>query len=300
MKLEIVVCYSILKECFESLDALDRTNKSAIIFDEIMRRKIILNDQLQDSYEEYFRDTRPDLLDVYMQFIVNAVQSVDNVKVIGSTLENPTNLDEYIDVLIDMAIDTEDKILLTDLLHPKLTTCQFSGINKLDSDNIFNKKKENILSKYRLPIIRKCIQRGQPNLDLAEWLSRFWRSESEFIVIDNYIYENRAQFLSYFLNYIPKGTTIHLYTMLNHGNTEQNLKSVFRGTPYSDWNFKFNIIGNKKDQHARDIFTNQYYIEIDKGMGVFGRNGRTDQSNITIQYKDNITDSTMPRARELV
>lgn len=69
---------------------------------------------------------------------------------------------------------------------------------------------------------------------------------------------------------------------------------------FKDWKFELFLINSKKEQHARNIFTNKYYIHIEKGMAVFGKRGVSHQSDITIDYKKNIATYQMPRSRKII
>ncbi|GAF66058.1 hypothetical protein BTS2_2958 [Bacillus sp. TS-2] len=107
-------------------------------------------------------------------------------------------------------------------------------------------------------------------------------------------------FLDYFLKHVKEGANIKLHTILNNKNTISNLISTFTNPPFDRWNISLYLFRRRRDQHAREIITNKYYIEIEKGMAVFGRYGNTDQTNITIGYKDEMYDPNINPISQLI
>jgi len=290
LKLEIAVCYTLLETCFDTYDNFIRDSKGNLILEELYRRKIVLNEELQKEYEDFFKNNRSDLADSYESFFQEIIQYEGNFKIVPSPQDDTERI-SYPDKLKDVCLITEDKLLLSELNEQSFNQ---NDIIKLSSDEIIDKNHDNPLNEFRLPIIRKVIKNRELSNDLSSWLSRFLKTETNLTIIDNYIYENKDQFYRYFLTHVPLNANIDIYTLLNNGNDENNLVHTFTTYPFNAWNIDVNIISSKKDQHARDIITDKYYIEIDKGMRVFGTRGFTEQSNITISYKEAMYDQCLP------
>lgn len=295
MRIEITTCHSIIAQCFDNLDQINPFSSGNVLLEELYKRKLIIHDDLVNEYFNYFQEVRPDLLDSFMSFYNIIVTQQDYSKFISSYNKiNDTN-NNYYDILLSISKESPDKILLSDINDVNFDQAIYNNsISKINTSRILDRDDDNLLNNYRLPIIRKVIKSNESSTKISKWLSRFIRDENNFIIVDNYLYENRNLFLHYFLKYIKIGANIEIHTMIHHPNTMHNLINTFKSPPFNKWNFKIFIIGNKRDQHARDIFTDKYYIEIDKGMKVFGQGDKTHQANITITYKDKILDNNLP------
>lgn len=298
MKLDITVCISILEACLENIEVFNKNNEAILLLKEIHKRKLTLHTKLEIEYEEYFKKSRPELLDLYHNFISSSLINLDDVNILTNYVENPLieqiPLTNYFKTLLNICDMTKDKIVFSNLLNGYIPQLMPLGIDIYDNIRILDTQGSHILNEYRIPIIRKIVKRGHSCLSLSNWLSRFLVTESNFIIIDGYIYENSDGFFNYFLNNVKSGSKITLYTLLNNGNTIANIVNKFNSPPFKNWNFEIFIIPNKRVQHARDILTDNYYIEIDKGMGVFTRSGNTDQANIAVEYKNKIADKSLP------
>lgn len=301
MRIEILTCHSIIAQCLENLDYFNLDSTGNILLDELYRRKLVIHQDLEEEYINYFTNVRPDLLDLFMTFFSSIVTQQDNVKIISLYKKTSFTSNEYFNVLLGVCMETHDKILLSNLSTPEFEhTIKNQSICKLSAEKVVDRNDDNLLNSYRLPIIRKVINPDQSSTDLSKWITRFIIDQNDFLIIDNYLYENRDQFLNYFLKNVNLNANIEIYTMVNNGNSESNLIATFKNSPFNKWNFNIHIITRKKDQHARDIFTDKYYIEIDKGMMVFGHNDKTHQANINIAYKKEIHDITLPQSRVAV
>jgi hypothetical protein len=302
MRLEITVCYTILEKCFNNLDILNFNSLGKLILEELYKRKIILHNDLLKYYEEHFQYSAPHLMDLFQTFYQMIIIQAENTKILKNYKRVVNTNDDYLDLLINLCISSEDKILLIEKEPEDLDSLEkLYNITSLNSDRVLDKDDKNILNEYRLPIIRKVVRRGELSDSLSNWLSKFIKTESNFKIIDNYIFENRENFLTYFLKHVRKGSKIEIHTMLNNNNTEEELKRVFLNQPFDDWAFTIKLIENKKEQHAREIITDRYYIEIDKGMAVFGDRGKTHQANITICYKEEMYEQKYtPKSKVLV
>jgi len=179
------------------------------------------------------------------------------------------------------------------------TNITLLGLNVYKIQDIIDHSKNNILNDYRLPIVRKRVKTGDNSPGLSVWLSRFLRTENNLEIIDNYIFQEASNFLHYFLIHVPIGANIKIYTMLDNGVSGEQIKRRFKINAFKNWNIDVFIYTDKKEQHARNILTDNYFINIDKGMRVFGRNHMTEQSDIAVDHKCNICDRSMPIANEV-
>ncbi|MEM5592080.1 hypothetical protein AAHH67_10695 [Niallia circulans] len=297
MRLEVTVCHSIIEKCFEGFTFYQKSNRPRLLLEEILNRRIILHPELEQEYYEYFSNEKPELLDQFMEFYSNIIIQEENSKMISSYVETYQKNDKYTNLLLNICNTTEDKILLTESRNEIIQIQEnIDQLEIIDSVKMLDRNDCNSLNNYRLPIIRKVVQNGESSAGLSKWMSKFIKTEDKFIIIDNYIYKNRYRFRNYFLKYVKPTAEIEIYTLLPDGMSETDIINAFKGSHFKNWNIvKIIFIKDKKEQHARDIITDQYYIEIDKGMRVFGVGGQTEQSNITISYKNDIFDQSIPQ-----
>ena len=301
MRLDIVVCYSVLEYCFSNIRHYERENKARQILDEIERKRINLNDDLQVHYEAYFETERADLLEDYQQWLSNRVQYEDYVKLVDNDLSTADVdriiSDDYLRIVTNIAYRNEDKIVFSELLNDYDADLQNIGILQMNVDRILDRSEDNYYNSYRFPIIRKRTELGGSSAKLSAWLKRIIQTETEFEIIDGYIYQERENFKNCFLVHVPSGAKIKIDTFLDRIR-EADLINEFSSVDYRNWNVEVHLIPSKKEQHARNILTNNYFIHLEKGMRIFGRNGLTDQSDITIDHRDKITDTSMPPIRK--
>ncbi|GAF66059.1 hypothetical protein BTS2_2959 [Bacillus sp. TS-2] len=195
MKFDITVCSSFLKACLQSYLAFGKDN---ILLNELYRNRMILNKELENEYILYFKKNHPEFLDVFLTFFQTYTIHADNVKYYDTFKSIIDIDDQYYNVLINICLNTEEKILLSDNKINEKNVGSQQNINIILTENLFDKRHDNILNNYKLPIIRKVIQTGQSNEQLSMWLSRFINDEDDFIIVDNYIYENKNAFFGLF------------------------------------------------------------------------------------------------------
>ncbi|MED2799901.1 hypothetical protein P4244_20470 [Bacillus thuringiensis] len=308
MKLDITVCHSILEFCFNDginlTDILQDKCDKLIVLEEIKKRRICLSDNLEEQYHNYFSQERPELLDIYQSFIGTLMGFANNIKFIDNQpaahyfdfLEN----DSYLEVLCTICYLSEDQILLSNKLDSdQKIKLESMAISCFDIQRIQNMDEDNKLNLYRLPIIAKRIPAKIDNNSISTWLSKFLLTENEFTIVDRYIYQNSNSFLNYFLIHVQAGAKIKIYTVEGTQARRHDIYHKFNSQPFRNWDIEIYIIPNTRDQHARNILTNQYFIEIDNGMGLFGRDGLTYQGDITIQYKNQVHNHALPNAQLL-
>ena len=298
MKLDITLCHSILAYCFANLDHYERQNRARHLLDEIRKQRINLNDDLQVYYEVYFETQRSDLLEDYQQWFANQVIYADYVtftpnNLSNTEIDNSVN-DDYLRTLLNITYVNQDKIVFSELLNSYDRTLKNIGILQLNIANILDRSVNNYYNDYHFPITRKRIIAGQSSRKLSNWLKRILQTEIDFEIIDNYIYTERDNFKRYFLPHVQHGATLKIYTISSRGVQIADLIREFSSSDYTNWQIELYLIQSKRDQHARNILTNNYFVHLEKGMRIFGRNGRTDQSDINVDYRKNITSTSMP------
>ncbi|NFE95944.1 hypothetical protein FDF12_07490 [Clostridium botulinum] len=287
MKLDITLCYSIIEYYFDNFNQYEIDNKGNRIFDRIKQHSVNLNYELEEKYEEYFRNNRPELLCSYQDFIKNMTYSSEGAKIIDS-LNQYSEVDkitdeEYYNILISTCYSTKDKILMSDKCDTFITDLKNIGIEVVKSNQMLDVNDSNIINSYSLPITGKKICHGLSSEEVSKWIGRFLEDETDIEIIDGYIYQNAYNFYNYFLKYIKHGSNLKIYTFLDK-IVEDDIISEFTSERYKYWNIEIFIFQSKKQQHARNIFTNKYYIHLEKGMAIFGRNGITDQSDVNIAF----------------
>ncbi len=302
MKREITVCHSILSYIFENLNPFDKENFADLLLKEIQRNKLLLNDDLEQHYETKFQ-SNPASWQAYLAWIISQKQYPDLVKRVQNGSLNPNinalTQDTYEQCLLSICENSVDKIVFSDLLQSLAPALRNFDVFLMEQTTILDRTAQNAYNDYRFPIIRKRISQGQSSSDLGQWLSKIIQTETDITIIDNYIYQNQRSFRTHFLAYLPQNANIKIYTLLDR-ITQQQLIREFSRTFYSQWNIEVWLIPDKGEQHDRNIFTNRYHIAIGKGFGVFGNRGQTAQSDISVDFIDNIADRTLPNARKIL
>ncbi|NUU61257.1 hypothetical protein [Paenibacillus agri] len=300
MKLEVTLCYSLLEKCFDSItNVFDETT----LLNELKRRKLIIHHELENIYESYFKHDRPELFDIYAAFVSSILNNEMYSKVVDNINESPVVELIFPDsnnnrIVTNVCNSTEDKILMSELLNDfeKEKLENEMSISSFNSTEILDENKPTILNHYKIPIFKRVPQ-GENSFALSKWLGRFLKNEKEITIIDNFLYENSINFYNYVIKYIDKDANIKLITMVNNRNTEANIINKFKSSPFDLWNIsEIHIVNMKREQHARNILTENYIIMIDKGMAVFGtgRVNNTDQSDITINYRSKVQEYSLP------
>ncbi|MDM8519773.1 hypothetical protein QUF64_06980 [Anaerolineales bacterium HSG6] len=301
MKLDITLCHSILAYCFANLDHYERQNRARYLLDEIRKRRINLNDDLQVYYEVYFETHHSDLLEDYQQWFANQVIYADYVTFVPNNLSN-TEIDyfvndDYLRTLLNITRLNQDKIVFSELLSSYDQALKNMGILQLNIAKILDRNANNYYNDYHFPITRKRIIAEQSSRKLSNWLKRIIQSETDFEIIDNYIYTERNNFKRYFLPHVQHGAVLKIYTISDQRVrvSVTDLIREFSSPDYANWQIELYLVQSTRHQHARNILTNNYFIQLEKGMRIFGRKGHTDQSDINVDYRKNITSTSMPR-----
>lgn len=289
MKLDITLSYTIIEFFLENLNEFEANNIGLRILQAIQQHYINLTYELEDNYDKYFQNKRMDLLDMYRTFISNIITTNEYSKLIEELPEyNEINTlvnDGYYKNLLSVCFNSSDKILLSDDNCPYDSKLIDLGITKVRNNEILDVNSNNIFNFYVLPIFARRITVGLPSSVIGKWIGRYLENETDIEIIDGYIYQNIDNFNEYFLKYIKHGANIKIYTIIDRGCTKTDIINEFKSSKYLLWRIEVFIISSKKEQHARNIFTNNYYIHLEKGMNIFGKDGFTYQSDVTVGFR---------------
>lgn len=283
--IDLVVCYSILEKC-KSADAFSGDKEIVGMAWKIRQHRMVISEKLLDYYEEYFRKKSPEYLEWYRAFCTDILYSKKRA-VMTSLSKTKTYIkgNEYLNELVLLSQETEDKIIL---IEPKRRIdakyAKELGIVLYDSKDINDTSGSNLFFMYTLPVNGKRISEGENSRSIANWLGRFWREEDYIQIFDNYLLttDGMRYLKNYFLKYVKEGADIEIYSLLMEGCTEQQITDVFAGDDLKKWKFRVYIVRDKKVSHARSTQGEKYIIQIDRGLSVFGRAGKTFQTTINI------------------
>lgn len=180
---------------------------------------------------------------------------------------------------------TEDKMILMESKRRiGVKYINKFGISVFDSADINDAGGNNLFSMYTLPVNGKSISEGEDSKFVAEWLGRFLGKEEYIQIFDSYLLtkEGIDYLKKYILKYVKANADIEIYSLKKEDFSEQQIKDMFEGENFKNWKFSIYIVENKKDLHARSIQGSKYIIQIDRGLSVFGRAGKTFQTTVSI------------------
>lgn len=143
---------------------------------------------------------------------------------------------------------------------------------------------ENGFSMYTLPVNGKFISEGEDSGFIARWLGRFLKEEKYIQIFDSYLLtkDGISNLKKYILKYMEKDADIEIYSLKHEDYSIQQIVEKFRDGFYSKWKFSVYLVKDKKTLHARSIQGSKYIIQTDRGVSVFGKNGKTYQTIISI------------------
>jgi len=301
MRLEITVCYSILEYCFAAnRDFITGDQRALMLWQELQRNRLSISIPLMEFYQKRFEEKHPELLQVYQYWMAANINDaerfnfVDNIYEENPTIKKWAMGDDYLNILLNTTYSTEDRIVLTEILNNMGFDAEPLGIHRMNSHLILDREANTYYNSYRFPILRKRIEAGESSFELSRWLSRIIRHERKFTIIDNYVWQNINSLKQYFLPHVRKGAKIKIYTYLEKKRDIEDCVREFQKQEYRKWDIRIFLVTDKRDQHARNILTENYFINLDKGLAIFGRDGRTDQSDINIDFIENVEDTALP------
>lgn len=315
MKLDITLCHSIIKMCLESelkgISRFDRnmenSDEGLRILDEIKKRRITFCLELEEKIEEHFDKHEPELKELYHDFVKAIIPDEENALFLNEYIENPQisqlTAIEYYKILLNVAYLTEDKIIFSEIINTLKAQACCHEINILQKDDILDKDKDTVLNVYRMSRVREFATADRVTCDyVSKWLSRFWKNQNDFVIIDNYVYQHRDKLRKYILDYVPWGSKVTIYT-LSQGLMDNDVVNGFREPQFSHWNFEIYLFDRKRENHDRCIITNNFHIQINNLLGAFDNNGPGFISQVTItpNYKTNVEGyNKRPTARKLI
>ena len=181
--------------------------------------------------------------------------------------------------------ETEDRVIL---MEPKRRMNQDImnklGISLFDVKDINDASGNNLFSMYTLPVNGKSVSEGEDSRTIAKWLGRFLKEENYIQIFDSYLLteEGIGYLKKYILKYIEENADVEIYSLKHEELSEQQIKDKFSEEGYRRWKFSIFLVKSKKELHARSIQGTKYIIQIDRGLSVFGRDGKTFQTLISI------------------
>lgn len=283
--IDIIVCYSILGKC-KSTNAFLDDEETVSMAQRIRQHRMVISEKLMDYYEEYFRKKSPEYLGWYQAFCTDILYSKERA-VLKASSKTKTYIKDnaYLNELVLLCQETEDKIILMEPKRRMDEKCvKEMGIILYDSTDINDVSGSNLFSMYTLPVNGKIISEGESSRTIANWLGRFWREENYIQIFDNYLLtKDGIRYLkNYFLKYVKEGADIEIYSLLTKDYTKQQVRDIFTEDDLKKWKFSVYIVKDKKVSHARSTQGSKYIIQMDRGLSVFGREGKTFQTIINI------------------
>jgi len=295
MNLPIVVCPSFL-EFFLKTNNLE--DIWADINSEFKRRKFIVSEEILAYYEEYFSKNVL-LKNVFDNFLNHMSTSKNGFNlIVASENESVKNaqITENIKALLHACCSVDPHIILSEKLEDVSELLTSLNILKLNHSKLFDSNEKHILNEYRLPIIRKRVDHGQNSSEISKFLEPFFKNQNNITIIDSHIFsnpDNTYNFFEYILPLIGLTASIQIIT-LYEPKLENILKKICKNQSFMVRNVSFMAYRDKKKQHDREIFTDEYHIALGHGIGTFGKSGITDQSDISIARITNLCDKNPP------
>jgi len=308
MKLDVTLCHSILKQYFAAdYNPITGSRTARDFANEIEKNRIVLNDDLLLWYEIEFEND--ELLFQCFQdwFSKISTEPPEEKLLLPSGLSDvqinslfPNS--EYFQILVNVANNSYDKIIFSDLLTPFQLQLENLGIIPMNKNKILDRTDINFYyNAYHFHYNRQ-VQTGENNSDLCNWFSRILKDENDIIFLDAYLFQNISKFKTYILPHIVHGANLTFYTYLGNIGSGRSIRQLnysdfqteFSNSVYSPYNivnvFEVKI---KKYIHERWLLTNKYYIQLGKGLATFGNSSTTEESSIHADYRS-LWNGTLP------
>ncbi|MBA2853933.1 hypothetical protein HNP89_001911 [Methanococcus maripaludis] len=298
MKLPVVVCPSFL-EFYFTHDAED-DDISIKIESEFRRRRFIMSNEILIYYDNYFSNSL--FKDVYSQYLTKKMQMkngfFENIDPCENEKIKNLPLDDNLKSLLYACCSLDPSILLSEKFDDILHILNSLNILKLNYQKLFDRNEDHILNQYRLPILRERIKLGQPNEEVSKWLKPFFKGQKNITVVDPHIFssaDDQYGFENYILPLIDRTANIKIITYCENKHHARHFKNVLKNSCYMGRNMSIYGYNNNKLQHDREIFTDDYHIELGHGIAMFGRDGQTRQSNVNIKRIEDIRRTELPK-----
>ena len=285
--LTVTVGITILKDLLK-ISLLEATEEQVELWKRISQHKIALSLELQDQYIKYCEEKLNSAdLDGIQTFLAYVSTSEDmSVLINCCKKESMIEKDEYLDALLSVCINTDDRILLGNKSKINKSIIEKKHIQVFEKSDIMDiDTSRNIFTMYTFPVIDHQISQNEDSKELGKWIGRILKGQKEFSIYDNYIGtdNNIKNFRKYILKYIPPNSTISIITIETDTVKDADLAKEFAKEFYKKWNIEVLLAKNKKESHARVIVMPEYTISLDKGIQTFGSRGKTESSMITIK-----------------
>jgi len=298
MKLDVTLCHSILKQYFAAdYNPITGSRTARDFANEIEKNRIVLNDDLLLWYEIEFEND--ELLFQCFQdwFSKISTEPPEEKLLLPSGLSDvqinslfPNS--EYFQILVNVANNSYDKIIFSELLLPYQLQLENLGIIPMNKNKILDRTDINFYyNAYHLPY-NKEIQSNELKSDLSAWFKRILKDENNIHILDSFLLQNINKFKQYILPHIKHNANLHFYSEFTRDNRlGRNLNSSdfineFSGNPnYSNWKVAnvFKVV--KPEIHDRGILTDNYFIKIGKGLDVFGNATNTNRCYIDVWHR---------------
>ena len=288
--LTVTVGITILKELMADT-LLDATAEQQEIWRRVSQHKIAVSEDLVKQYIEYCEEKlEPVYTERIQLFLSNIIGNKERCLMV-----NPQKKavqfedDKYLNKLVEVCVNTKDRILLDEQSKIRKTTIEKNNIQLFEKKDMMNiDLSRNIFTMFTFPVISHQISPNEDSKKLGQWIGRILSSQKEFTIYDNYIgtSSNIKNLQKYILKYIPENSYISIITIETEKVKENDLKKEFSKDFYKKWNIEVFLVKNKKESHPRVISMPEYQIILDKGIQTFGVNGKTESSMITIKQSD--------------
>ncbi len=288
--LEITVCYTMLEKAMISNPILaDETSKRLV---DIFRcHRMVLSEKLMVLCEEYFEKQSPAALQWYQDFCAQAVHVESLVRIVsdGDAREIPS-ADAYMNELVSVCRRSCDQVLLTektDKIIPIIRKKKWD-IDAYNAASVMKCEFENKLYRFTLPVARLMVRPNMENRVVAEWLGKFLEREPYVQIYDMYLATEAGLhgLRTCILPFIKEGTDIEIYTSDFGGMTEADICAEFQKKAYRKWNLQIYLVRSKSKLHERTIQGEHFIIQLDKGLSIFGLDGKTDKAPVSIMRSE--------------
>ncbi len=283
--IDIVLCHSILEKC-KSVDAFSENAEHVELVRRIRQHRMVISEELMDFYEAYFEQKGPEWLEWYQTLCI-AIFNIRERTIIVTPSSNKCYIKEhaYQNALAAAALshETKDKMILMEPKR-KISNAKNLGISVFNTEDIMDTSGNNLFSMYTLPVNGKSVPEGSESKWIADWLGRFINEEHYIQIFDNYLLtkEGIKYLKKFILKYMANDADIEIYSLKDPEYPELQIKKELSENHDIKQKFSVYYVKNKKDLHARSIQGSKYIIQIDRGLSVFGRDGKTFQSVISI------------------
>ncbi len=291
---EAAVCYSIIEQMLDANGWIN-DDQNTKVAQRVYSHVMLISEKLLILYEQHFSLKGKEYDQRFKTFIAANIGQKKVVKFLNEEEVRKvySQKSPYINELLNVALVGNDKWVLSDLPEIKQQEINRQGLTKITSTDILQTGYDNLFTKYTLPIKKYNVGIGDDSKELAEWMGYYFKGEKNIILYDNYACkrENIDILSEYVLPYIDKGASVTIYTTIEKDSLSiESIKDEFSKSKYRDWTISVFWVSSKHDNHSRVILTDNYRIDLDRGLSVFGTKGKTYQCVMDIDYRKSTSD----------